>query len=86
MNLMEETEVVVSFTPGDQVRFKVGEGDLGTFRVMSPAVWVDGSIRMYGGDVDRNGYRGFRNAMPDRLMLENRKETLAKLKRQQHGV
>lgn len=79
------TETTSEFPEGMQVRLKPGEGELGTFRVYTDVLAADGSVTVYGGDVDPGGYRQFRSFMPDRLMAENRTEILRKLKRHAHG-
>mgnify|MGYP001023319426 CR=1 FL=1 len=73
------------FPKGTQVRLKPGEGELGTFCVFTDVLGKDGSVTVYGGDVDPGGYRSFRSFMPDRLTAEHRPEILRKLKRHAHG-
>lgn len=33
----------------------------------------DGSVHLYGGDLNPNGIRGFRDIMPGRLAIDKRK-------------
>lgn len=74
--LPEELEV------GMLVRLRPGNADLGSYVLMSTAPGADGSLTLYGGDVDPNGHRRYRSVMPDRLQVEDRREVLAKRKRQ----
>lgn len=67
---------------GILVRLKPGNADLGSYVLMSTVPAPDGSLTLYGGDVDPNGYRRYRSVMPDRLQIEDRREVLAKRKRQ----
>lgn len=66
------------------VRFRNLEGDRGTYVLMSEVPSADGSLTIYGGDIDPGGHRRYRSAMPDRLQLEDRKHVLAKRQRQEH--
>ena len=77
---MTTTTPTTDFTEGMQVRFKPG-GELGTYRMFSDTLAPDGSVTLYGGDVDPGGYRQFRSIMPDRLQPEARPEVLRKIKR-----
>lgn len=66
---------------GMLVKFRDGE-DRGTYEVMSVTLSPDGSVSLYGGDLDPNGRRGYRAVMPERLMLEDRRNVLIKRHRQ----
>jgi hypothetical protein len=57
-------------------------GDRGSYVVMSSALAPDGSVTLYGGDVDPNGHRSYRSVMPNRIVPEDRKTVLSKRKRQ----
>jgi len=84
------TKTDVSLPPiievGTLVRLRPGQADLGTYTVMSSDPAPDGSITLYGGDVDPNGHRRWRAVMPDRLQLEDRRDVLRKRARQDHDV
>lgn len=67
---------------GILVRLKPGNADLGSYVLMTANPAPDGSLTLYGGDVDPGGYRRYRAVMPDRLQIEDRREVLAKRKRQ----
>jgi hypothetical protein len=68
-----------TFKPGDLVKCVT---DRGTYEVQDPPLSPDGSVRLFGGDSDRSGYRAWRNIRPADLLPEDRKDVLAKLKRQ----
>lgn len=80
MTTKKTKTTTTEFRYGMQVRLNDGP-ELGTFVVMSNEPYADGSITLYGGDVDRGGYRKYRSIMPDRLKMEDRKEILRKLNR-----
>jgi hypothetical protein len=65
------------------VRLKPGNADSGSYVLMSATPAPDGSLSLYGGDVDPNGHRRYRAVMPERLQIEDRREVLAKRKRQE---
>jgi hypothetical protein len=69
---------------GMLLRFRNLEGDRGTYALMSLTPGADGSLTLYGGDVDPGGHRCYRSVMPERLQLEDRKHILAKRQRQEH--
>lgn len=64
---------------GTLVRFK--SGDSGTYRVMDDKLAPDGSVRLYGGDVDPMGRRQSRAGRPENLVPEDRKDVLKRMKR-----
>lgn len=70
----------ITFNKGDKVRIKPG-GELGTFVIMRAEPNDDGSFECYGGDADPGGYRKSRSLAGDKLMLENRKDTLKRVAR-----
>jgi hypothetical protein len=67
---------------GILVRLRPGHADNGSYVLMAVEPAPDGSLNIYGGDVDPNGHRRYRAVMPDRLQIEDRREVLAKRKRQ----
>lgn len=67
---------------GMLVRLRPGFEDRGTYVLMSIDPAPDGSLTLYGGDADPSGHRRYRSVMPDRLQVENRRDVLAKRKRQ----
>lgn len=68
---------------GMLVRLRPGNADLGSYVLMSIDPAPDGSLTLYGGDVDPSGHRRYRSVMPDRLQIEDRREVLAKRRRQE---
>jgi len=68
---------------GILVRLRPGNDDGGSYVLMADTPAPDGSLSLYGGDVDPNGRRGYRAVMPERLQIEDRREVLAKRKRQE---
>lgn len=67
---------------GMLLRLRPGFEDRGTYVLMSIDPAPDGSLTLYGGDADPNGHRRYRSVMPDRLQVENRRDVIAKRKRQ----
>jgi hypothetical protein len=59
-------------------------GESGQFTVMSNHLAEDGSVSLYGGDVDPGGRRGSRAIMPSKLKEEDRSDVLRKLRRRDH--
>lgn len=66
---------------GMQVRHRKTSKDSGTYRIYDVTPNGDGSVRLYGGHPDPNSYQSFRAILPDDLVMEDRKEILAALKR-----
>jgi len=60
----------MKFEEGDRVMIK---GERGSFKVFRAEPGPDGSILLYGGDVNPNGNRRFRSIMPERLTTDKRK-------------
>jgi len=60
----------VKFNVGDRVKI---QGDRGTYIVKSADLGKDGSVLLYGGDMNPNGNQGFRSIMPNRLSPDKRK-------------
>lgn len=49
------------------------KGERGQFTVLRESLSSDGSVDLYGGDLNPNGVRNFRNVMPTRLQADKRK-------------
>lgn len=77
------TDLPEALEEGMLVRVRPGYGDAGTYVLMSVIPAADGSLTLYGGDIDPNGHRRYRSVMPERLQVEDRREVLAKRKRQE---
>jgi len=76
------TELPDPLEEGILVRLRPGEGDLGTYVLMSVEPAADGSLLLYGGDADPGGHRRYRSVMPKRLQREDRRNILAKRNRE----
>lgn len=48
-------------------------GERGQFTVYCDDLNRDGSVQLYGGDLNPNGIRNFRDIMPGRLSIDKRK-------------
>lgn len=55
---------------GERVRIA---GERGTFKVWRTEPSPDGSIVLFGGDMDPNGTQSFRDVMPDQLTIDKRR-------------
>lgn len=49
------------------------KGERGQFTVQKDELNRDGSVHLYGGDLNPNGIRHFRDVMPGRLAIDKRK-------------
>ena len=61
---------MTEFAHGDRVKIV---GERGTYKVCKDVYNKDGSVNLFGGDMDPNGVQGFRCIMPSRLQVDNRK-------------
>lgn len=77
------TDLPTVLEEGLLLRMRPGNGDNGTYVLMSATPSTDGSLLLYGGDVDPSGHRRYRSIMPERLQMEDRREVLAKRRRQE---
>lgn len=59
------------FAKGDRVRI---EGERGTYKVNKDDPNSDGSISLFGGDMDPNGRQGHRAVLPSRLTIDKRRQ------------
>ena len=62
----------LEFNAGDRVKIV---GERGAYIVNRREPSKDGSILLYGGDVNPNGVRNFKSVMPHRLQADKRKVT-----------
>lgn len=58
------------FEKGDRVRIT---NERGTYRIHRIEPNDDGSLLLFGGDVDPNGVQGFRAVKPEKLVVDKRK-------------
>ena len=63
-------ETMIELVKDTQVRIV---GDRGTYKVMSTELNADGSVTLFGGDMDPGGRQSFRAVMPERLVSDKRK-------------
>lgn len=61
---------MTDWVKGDRVRIA---GERGTFKVWRTEPSKDGSLVLFGGDLDPGGTQSFRNIMPERLSVDKRK-------------
>lgn len=58
------------YKTGDRV---VVQGDRGSYVVQNDELGSDGSVLVFGGDMNPNGVRKFRSVMPHKLTVDKRK-------------
>lgn len=63
-------ESSLKLSKGDKVTIV---GERGVYVVQREETNKDGSFSLYGGDVNPNGCRGFRDIMPEKLRLKRGK-------------
>lgn len=60
----------IEWVKGDRVRI---EGERGAFKVWRTEPSKDGSLVLFGGDLDPGGTQSYRDIMPHRLTTDKRK-------------
>lgn len=64
-------ETTIEFVKGDRVRIA---GERGTFKVHRTERNPDGSVSLFGGDMDPNGTQSFRDVFSERLSTDKRQQ------------
>ena len=64
------TDEKSKFDKGDRVRV---DGERGTYKVYCEYLYPDGSVLLFGGDMDPNGVQYFRSVLATKLKPDPRK-------------